>query len=153
MISLGKFFRLLGTSSCFLLTASLASSCVDLSPEYGIVNLKISPSQEVYFKREVRGLNYDVLVLSPSSDHCEKPNPKSDYIFRGGPAEIYYKIEDGALTLFLTIEATPPESGSFPIKIVQNKVHPLDFVDLKKNYENRGLKRLDVKIDKMLKCK
>jgi hypothetical protein len=107
----------------------------------------------VYFKREVSGQNYDVLVLSPSKDHCGQPNPKSDYIFQGGSSGIYYKIEDGTLTLFLTIAATPPESGTFPIRIVQNKMHPLDFVDLKKNYQNLGLKRLEVKIDKMLKCR
>lgn len=150
MIPVSMFFRLLCVSSFFLLTAT---SCVDLSPEYGVLNLKISASQEVYFKREVRGQNYDVLVLSPSKDHCGEPDPKSDYIFQGGPSGIYYKVENGTLTLFLTIAAIPPESGSFPIKVVQNKAHPLDFVDIKKNYQNLGLQRLDVKIDKRLKCK
>jgi hypothetical protein len=150
MVSLGTFFRVTCASVLFLLGAG---SCVDLSPEYGVLSLKISASQEVYFKREVSGQNYDVLVLSPSKDHCGQPNPKSDYIFQGGPSGIYYKIEDGTLTLFSTIAATPPESGNFPIRVVQNEMHPLDFVDLKKNYQNLGLKRLEVKIDKMLKCR
>jgi len=150
MASLGRFWGLLCASSFFLLATT---SCVDLSPEYGVLSLKISASQEVYFKREVRGQNYDVLVLSPSKDHCGGPNPKSDYTFLGGPSGIYYKIENGTLTLFLTIAAIPPESGGFPIRVVQNKMHPLDFVDLKKNYQSLGLKRLEVKIDGMLKCK
>ena len=150
MMSFGRFFRSLCASSFFLLATK---SCVDLSPEYGVLSLKTAASQEVYFKREVRGQNYDVLVLSASKDHCERPNPKFDYIFRGGPSRIYYKTEDGTLILFLTIAAISPESGSFPITVVQNEMHPLDFVDLEKNHQNLGLQRLEVKIDKRLKCK
>lgn len=89
MLSLDKCFRLSCISSLFLL---VTSSCVDLPPQYGIVTLQITASQEVYFKREVRGLHYDHLVLSPSKDFCREPNPKSDYIFRAqGPRRIYYK--------------------------------------------------------------
>ncbi len=151
MISIDRLLR----SLCVLSVFPLATiSCVDLSPEYGIESLKIADDQDVFFKREIRGQNYDVLVLSPSIDHCGNPNPKSDYIFRGqGPPRIYYKIESGALILYLTIAATAPESGDFPIRIVQNEMHPLDFVDVEKNYHNLGLKRLEVKIDEALKCK
>jgi hypothetical protein len=132
----------------------VTSSCADLSPEYGIVNLKITPSQEVFFKREVRGQNYDALVLSPSKDLCSEPNPRSDYIFKSqGPHRIYYKVEDGTLILFLTIAAPLLEEGAFPIRVVQNKMHTLEFEELQKNYRKLGLVELKVEIDRGLKCR
>ncbi|HKX32671.1 MAG TPA: hypothetical protein VJ302_33605 [Blastocatellia bacterium] len=98
------------------------------------------------------GQNYDLLVLSPNRDHCTPPNPQSDYIFHGGPRKIYYKIEDGVLVLFVSIAATPPEGPGFPVSVRQNEIHPLDFADFQKNYQNQGLKLLEVEINRGLKC-
>lgn len=151
MLSLDKCFRLSCISSLFLL---MTSSCVDLPPEYGIVTLKVTASQEVYFKREVSGLHSDRLVLSPSKDFCREPDPKSDYIFQAqGPRRMYYKVENGALILFLTSAATLPEEGVFPIRVVQNEMLPLEFIKLKENYQQLGLTELKVEIDRNLKCR
>ena len=143
----GKLFKTVSILSFIV----LMKSCPDFSPEYGVLPLKLSESQEVYLKREIRGQNYDVVVLSPNKDHCSEADPKSDYIFRGH-SSIFYKIEGNTLILFLAVEATPPESGSFPIKVVQNVKNFKEFVQIRNNYQNLGLTRLEVKIDNSLKC-
>src|SRR5712691_8220678 len=45
--------------------------CVNLSPNYGLVSLRNPQNAELHFKREVRGLNYDVVVLSSNKDYCK----------------------------------------------------------------------------------
>jgi hypothetical protein len=144
--------RLLTFIGMLSLAPMLVNSCPDLSPAYGIESLKISDNAEVYFKREVRGQNYDSLVLSPKKNHCDLPS-KSDYIFRGqGPYLVYYKVENDTLILFTTSDVTPPAEGTFPGKVLLNKMHPLDFVELRENYQKLGLKPLDVEVNKALRC-
>lgn len=130
------------------------NSCANSPYSYGIVSLKVSESQEVYFKREARGLNHDSLVLSANKDYCAEPSPQVDFIFHAsGSHSIYYKIENGILIMYPSSAATPPESRQFPVKVVQYDLTTLDYAELQKNHEKLGLKYLEVKLDEKLKCK
>lgn len=129
-------------------------SCFDSPNRYGIVGLKIPDGREVFFKREARGIDYDSLALSVNSDPCTGPDPKTDYILHSSELpRIYYKIEDGALALYLSGTATPPGSGQFPVKIIQHKIHPIDYREFEKSYEKMGLRYVEFKMSELIKCK
>lgn len=129
-------------------------SCVpDMSSDYGVVTVTMPNNLEIYFKREVRGLSYDTLVLSPNKSVCDMPNSKSDYIYPViGPLELFYKVEGNSLILYGTFAAPPPEASKFPVSVVQHEFNPSEFSQLKMKIGEMGLKRLEVNIDKKIKC-
>jgi hypothetical protein len=124
-----------------------------LSHQYGVIILTVSNDQDMYFKREVRGLNYDVMVLSTDDDYCREADASSDYVFASDPLPMYYQLEDGTLSLYLTSPAAVPENFQSPIRVVQHQLSPLEFEDIQQHYKERGLNLLRVEIDKKLKCK
>lgn len=121
------------------------------SSSYGRVKLQVG-EQVIFFKRQASALNHDDTVISPSDDLCNIPNPKTDYVFQGAPpAPLFYKIEKGVLILFVSTAATPPESGKFPVKIVQNEPNPLEMIKLTEAPE-KDMKRLELPLNNHLKC-
>ena len=128
-------------------------SCVKLSPKYGSVTLRSPTAGELYFKREVRGLNYDVVALSTNPDCCVEANPRSDFIFGSDPLPMYYSFEDNTLNLFLTSVVTSPSNFQSSVKVVQHHLSPSEFADLQKSFKDRGLELLDVPIDEKLRCR
>jgi hypothetical protein len=54
-----------------------------LSPRFGIAQITLPGGSSVYLKRQVRGLTYDELAISPDGDKCTPANPETDYIFDG----------------------------------------------------------------------
>jgi hypothetical protein len=137
---------------CLGLAISMLA-CADLSPEYGVASLKIADGRNLYFKREVRGQNYDVLVLSTNKELCAEPNPQTDYIFSSHAVTIFYKFEGDTLSLFLTSPAKAPQDFQAPIRVAQNVISNPEFIELKEKYKERGLAQLDVRLDKSLKCR
>jgi hypothetical protein len=127
--------------------------CVDLRSKYGVVTLRGPDNQALFFKREVRGLSYEVVVLSTSNDHCREVDSTADYVFSSDPLPMYYSLENNTLNLYLTVPAAPPPTFKSPIKIAQHQLSPLEFADLKKNFRDRGLQLLDIPIDDKLRCK
>lgn len=128
-------------------------ACHNLSPHYGVMSLAVPNGQYLYFKREVRGLNYDVVVLSTDNDYCKEPNASSDYVFASDPLPMYYKLENGTLSLFLTSPAAIPKIFQSSIKVVQHQLSPLEFQEIEQHYKERGIELLRVEIDKTLKCR
>jgi hypothetical protein len=140
-------------AALFVFSITLSACGPDLSPSYGRVGVRVSDNAEVFFKREVRGLNYDALVISPSDRLCGMPKAKTDYVFTGmGPFDVYFKVENGGLILFTHYAATPPEGSPFPVRVVQNALGSPDFDKLAASAEGLNLRRLEVPIDKRLKC-
>src|SRR5437899_996831 len=141
--------------SCFaLLLVALASvCCMKLSPKYGFVALRSQTNGELYFKREVRGLNYDVVILSTNQDYCVEGNPHSDFIFASDPLPMYYSFEGNTLNLFLTRVVAEPADFQSAVKVVQHHLSPSDFAELQKAFKDRGLKPLNVPIDEKLRCR
>jgi len=136
-----------------LLPITLAACSVDMSSDYGVVAVKVANNREVYFKREVRGLSYDTLVISTNRSPCVMPNAESDYIYPViGPLELYYKTEGDSLILYGRFKADPPKNDTFTVKIVQNEIDPSEFFAIKSKTDELGLKPLKVEIDKNIKC-
>jgi hypothetical protein len=136
-----------------LLPISFTACLPDLSPSFGIVKLKIG-DREVYFKREVRGLSYDTLVISPSDGFCGMPDPKSDFIFNSlDPLPLYYRVDNNTLVLYGTDSATPPEAENFPVKVVQHKLTALEFNRLAKDAAQLGLQPLEIQMKESKRCK
>jgi len=132
----------------------LHSGCGQLiPPDYGVKEVKMPDGQSVYFKREVRGPSYDLMVISSNNKYCNMPDNKLDYIYNVlGPTELYYKIEGYTLILYGRFAADPPETMPFPVTIIQKEFEPLDFLKLKQHVGELGLTRLVVDTDEKLKC-
>jgi hypothetical protein len=128
------------------------TACVDLSPKYGVVAVQSAQNAELYFKREVRGLNYDVVVLSSNRQFCEKADSKSEFIFSSDPLPMYYNFEGNTLNLFVTSVAAQPPDFQSPVKVVQHNLSPSEFAEMQRSFKDQGLKRLDVPIDEKLRC-
>ena len=126
----------------------------ELSPYlYGIAEVKIAGKQSLYFKREVRGMNYDVLCLSTNKDPCAGADSKDDDVFSNfGGERVYYKIENDSLVLFSWTK-TPSDKGRFQINVIPKELDPLERVELKKAPEKQGISYLDVKLDDKIKCR
>ncbi len=136
-----------------LLPLSLGACMPNLSSESGIERVKLKDS-EVYFKREIRGLSYDVLVLSLSDTLCEMPDRRKDYVFQEqGPLRIYYKVENDVLNIYGTGRAQPPEVNLFKVNIVQHQLSVLEFDRLVKDAASLQLHLLEVPVSQNRKCR
>lgn len=121
---------------------------------YGIAEVKIAGKQPLYFKREVRGMNYDVICLSTNKDPCAGADSKYDYVFSNSARErLYYKIENNSLVLFDTVAEVPSDKRRFQINVIPKELHPLDFAELQKAPEKQSVYYLDVKLDDKIKCR
>lgn len=77
----------------------------------------------VYFKREIRGRNYDGLSISGDGDLCNGPSPRTDFFVEGmSPGQVFYKVDGDELHIYSQSRFTPPQSDGFPVKIVQKQV-------------------------------
>ena len=136
-----------------LLPISFTTCVPGLSPAYGIVKVKVG-DREVYFKREARGLSYEALVISPNDSFCGMPDPKSDYIFREqGPLRLYYKVDNNALVLYGTSNATQPEAKNFPVNVVQHELTVLEFDRLERDAARLGFLSLEISMKESKRCK
>ncbi|HEY6333978.1 MAG TPA: hypothetical protein VI756_31970 [Blastocatellia bacterium] len=138
-----------------LLVAASCMSCVDLSGYYGIVPVQVSDEHTVYFKRVVRGLNFDEISISPAPILCGSPNDETDYeITNSGPVAMLYKVDGGNLFVFIHNDvARPPNGGQFPVKVIQQSLDTPEYSRLESDAERLGLTPLHVEIDESLKCK
>jgi len=122
--------------------------------KYGIAEVKIAGRQPLYFKREVRGMNYDVVCLSTNKDPCAAADSKYDYVFaNSGGERVYYKIENDSLVLFSNWIGTPSDKGRFQINVIPKDLNPLDLAELQKAPEKQSVSYLDVKLDDKIKCR
>ncbi len=136
-----------------LVCMSMKEACPDYGPEYGVMSLDGSQGQKLYFKREVRGQNYDVLTLSTDDDYCREPDETKDYVFGAHATKIFYKQSAGQLDLYMTSPSKTPTEFDSAIRITQHRLSPLEFAELDKNYRELGYVLIDVKLDKDLQCK
>ncbi len=132
------------------------------SSTFGIRKISVD-GKELYFKREVRGLNYDSVILSADSNYCAEYNPELDYRFTTSDPTIYYKIESDTLYL---LAGNPTLAGyeykpeqylrspkNFPVKVVIVKPDKLIIWEKRKElYQDRGMEFFEIPLDKTLKC-
>ena len=120
-----------------------------LSSQYGVTTISVGGKQ-VYFKREVRSLNYDRIILSPNNDYCADYNPETDFTFPSMDDVIYYKINGEVLQLISSAAIQPK---TFPVKVeVQEIENPFDWLNLKNTYKAKGIEFLEVRVNKRMWC-
>lgn len=99
----------------------------DRGPRHDIRQLSVG-QYTVYFKREVRGRNYDGLSISADSDLCNSPSLQTDFFVEGmTPGQVFYKVVGDELHIYSQSEFTPPQSGDFPVRVVQKQVEPARY--------------------------
>lgn len=123
----------------FLLTQI---SCIGVSesPRYDISQISVG-QYNIYFKREIRGRNYEGLSISTNSNLCESPSPKTDYFVNSETiAKVFYKVKSDELQIYSQNVFTPPQTESFPVKIVQRDIPRVEYSE--ENAVKLGYKEL-----------
>ena len=92
-------------------------------PVYDISQISVG-EHNVYFKREIRGRNYEGLSISSDGDFCNGPSPKTDFFVESETIGIvFYKVRGDELQIYSQNVFTPPQTdNNFPIKIVQRQI-------------------------------
>lgn len=139
------------TARCFTLVmlgilAALVMKCDIATAERGVTLVELSGGMTVYFKREVRGNNYDELGISLDGDPCHSLDPSADYIFEGMDHVIYYATSGSAITTFSTAPLNKPREANRRIVVTNHVVDPLAWQELSRTFATRGLKRVDVDV-------
>ena len=97
--------------------------------------------KSVYFKRITAGLNYEVKIISSSSDKDKDTDSERDYIFSSS-ADLFYKFKGDTLIVYTYHLAEVPANDNFPIVIQQKKISSnLDYQRMQKQYRGLGLNK------------
>jgi len=111
--------------------------------------------QKIYFKREVRGINgnYDVTAISTDGNPCRKYNEETDYCICNGSENVYYNINENTLVLYdYSKPQHSPTISEFPAKVESQSVSQIFTENTEKIYEQKGIKKLNLKLDESIKC-
>lgn len=138
---------------------SLLCSCTMIESSnngsnYGVQEINFPKQQSsIYFKREVRGLNFDALWISSNRDPCYPINKDSDIVFSALNHTVFYKQTADSLYLYSTSPIDWPTNNTFVVKIIYNEIGANEFFSFEESYAAHGLKKLKIEIDPKLICK
>jgi len=91
-------------------------------PLYSISQVSVG-QYSIYFKKEIRGRNYEGLSISGDGDLCNGPSPETDFFVDSETiGKTFYKVKGNELQIYSQNEFTPPKTDNFPVKIVQRKL-------------------------------
>jgi hypothetical protein len=110
--------KLIAAIFLFALTASC--SVPDMNSDYAVETVRLPNGQNIYFKREIRGItgNYNVISVSANNDPCASCDHKTDYCLKAmWPEVVYYQLDGETLHLFAYGGLTTPEKFPLTIKI------------------------------------
>lgn len=122
----------------------------DRGPRYDIRQISVG-QQSLFFKREIRGRNYEGLSISSDGDLCNRPSPQTDYfVDQLTIAKVFYKFQGDELHIYSQNVFTPPKTGIFPVKIVQIEIFPNQYDEDK--IKKRGYTELVFSDDLLKYC-
>ena len=99
----------------------------------------------VYFKREVRGQNFDQMGISLNSERCRPLDSSTDYVFAElGPIEIFCRPQPGKLVVYATSPLRLPARTTNELVVETVLLTPSAFRDLQATYRDRGLVKVTV---------
>jgi hypothetical protein len=105
----------------------MQQSCIDFvdrGPRYDLHKILVG-QRSVYFKREIRGRNYKGLSISSDGTLCNGPSARTDFFVDSETiGKVFYKVEGDELKIYSQSVFTPPETGTFQVKIVQSEIPP-----------------------------
>ena len=115
---------ILTQQSCYL-------DFADKGPRFDIRQISVGQNS-VYFKREIGGRNYEGLSISSDGDLCNGPSARTDFfVDRITIAKVFYKVVDGELHIYSQSVFNPPQTGDFPIKVIQREFSPAQYSEEK----------------------
>lgn len=118
-----------------LLTVFFYFSIPEMESTIEVEEITFSSGESIYLKKELRGLNYEVRVLSESSGRDFTPNPEKDYIYSEG-SSLYYELRNDTLFLYVWNKSKIPANFAN-----QHQVKQLDKRSYTKaEYKEKGLK-------------
>ncbi len=121
--------------------------------DYGLLKIQAPNGEEFYFRREMRGRNYDSLSLSNEPNACAKPDPDNALAFDSeGPVRVFYSFKGNELHLYKMSPVGAPKNFSNTIKLVLHDITNLEYIDLLESYKGKGLEISDVPINPALIC-
>lgn len=123
---------------CFLVSCS--------STGYGLLAIESPSGKKLYFRREVRGLNYDLLSLSEKNNYCSKPDPQTSLIFRTIDPHAFYKFNENELHIYTMADVTKPTKLADGIELVVHAIGNQQYIHMKEDYLEMGLQRVEVPI-------
>jgi hypothetical protein len=119
---------LLYISTFVLFGASIG--CSDLgSSRYGLVALNVPPAEELYFRREARGLNFDQLSITRNADVCAKTDRSQDIVFVGSNTHPFYKIVGNEVHIYVGIVPEIPLGFGTSTKIIFHEINNGEFLN------------------------
>ena len=135
-----------------LFLAMITAGCGIFGSGYGLVKIQAPNGEEFYFRREVRGLNYEALSLSTNSNVCAKPDPDKALVFHAYTPVVFYRFDGNELHLYKMSTVDVPKNFSNTIKLVLHDITNPEFMALEKNYAEKGLEASKVPVDPKLSC-
>ena len=114
-------------------------------PVISTTNIHIPALNEsVYIRKKLWGITHDhkVIWISSQPDENAEHDPNTNYIYKGS-SPLFYRITDEGLEIY-TMKASPiPPGFESSVKIVQIELDNPDMMELLKNYNRKGLKKLE----------
>ena len=138
-------------SFTFLLLFGFMVSC-DRGTGYGISGIESPSGIKLYFRREVRGSNFDKLSLSQNPNYCSEPDPKTALIFESIDPHAFYTFVGEELHIYTMSDVSKPPILADGLSIILHKLNNQQFIRMSENYMNLGLKRADVSINSLAWC-
>jgi hypothetical protein len=115
--------------------------------QFGTVAIPMPNGVVIYGRRESRGLNYDVLSLSPNPNPCATANPETDYIFRYDGSPLYLGHGQNDLTVYRYGSVEVPKS-QLPSATINLKHLTFDeFQSVRESYQKKNIEKLDVPLN------
>jgi hypothetical protein len=120
------------------------------SARYGIQKVLVG-EHSIYFKREIRGRNYDGLSISTDGNLCNGPSAKTDYFVDSEtPGRVFFKVENNVLQIYSQSVFTAPQNNDFTILITQKYIPAQDFSE--NDAIKLGYTELLLPIDSLKNC-
>lgn len=136
-----------------LIAISLIGCVTPSGSDYGLLRIQAPNGEEFYFRREMRGRNYDSLALSKDSDPCTQPDPDHAVIWRGmGPSITFYRFEGNELHLYEMEDLVIPPNFSKTIKVIIHQITNPQYNALRESYAEKGLAISDVPLNSKQIC-
>src|SRR6185369_16343361 len=86
--------------------------------DVGMLTLNCPNGEKLYFRREVRGLNYDALALIKDEDYCAQPDPNKAIIFTSLDHDVLYKFVGNELHIYTMSDVRKGRTFSDKVSVI-----------------------------------
>lgn len=137
--------KLVTTILGIAILAAFTAGCTYFKKDVNVFAIQEIDFQEIdeaiYLKHKARGLNYEVIVISPKKKRGRKPNSDREYVYTWDETLFFKKSQD-TLYVYCSHKAKTPSEFKSDVVIVQKQYSNPEFVyQFKQKYIEMGLER------------